>query len=404
MPLRASARPKPSRSPFEPESKSTIRRAEIHCRQIAIFACFAAVFACDCRVNVTNGEASSPRLQLGYSFMAFGRSFETMRATSPDDDAIDDYDSSVRPAPSRPSAAYTRDRRIGTVLGRYRIEAILSQAALGAVYRASHVHTRKSVAMKVLHAELARSSDYALRFEREAITTSRISHPNVVAASDFEKLADGSMYLVLEHVPGETLRSVLASGPLSAERALSLVGQLADALGAVHAAGVIHRSVKPENLLLTLRQGGELLKLTDFGLSTFDLEHDCEVITQVGAAVGTPEYMAPEQVLGQWFDRRADLYALGVVLYEALAGRVPFRAASAVRVLEMHLEEEPPPLPEQIHPALRELVARLLAKQPEARPESAADVLLQLQDTAAAVAQDDLRSRWTLKSWFRRGG
>lgn len=126
MPLRASARLKPSRSSFEPESKSTIRRAEIHCRQIAIFACFAAAFACDCRVNVTNGEASFFRLQLGYSFMAFGRSFETMRAISLDDDAIDDYDFSVRLASSRLSAAYTRDRRIGTVLGRYRIEAILS--------------------------------------------------------------------------------------------------------------------------------------------------------------------------------------------------------------------------------------------------------------------------------------
>lgn len=232
--------------------------------------------------------------------------------------------------------------------------------------------------MKVLHAELARSSDYALRFEREAITTSRISHPNVVAASDFEKLADGSMYLVLEHVPGETLRSVLASGPLSAERALSLVGQLADALGAVHAVGVIHRSVKPENLLLTLRQGGELLKLTDFGLSTFDLEHDCEVITQVGVAVGMFEYMALEQVFGQWFDRRADLYVLGVVLYEVLVGRVFFCAVSVVRVLEMHLEEELPPLFEQIYLVLRELVAWFLAKQLEVRSESAVDVLLQL--------------------------
>jgi serine/threonine protein kinase len=293
---------------------------------------------------------------------------------------------------------------VGTILGRYQIEAILGQAALGAVYRASHVHTRKSVAMKILHPELARSSDYALRFEREAVTTSRISHPNVVSASDFEKFPDGSMYLVLEHVPGESLRSLLGSGPLSSERALGLIGQLAEALVAVHEAGVIHRSIKPENLLLTVREGAEFLKLTDFGLSTLDLEHDCDVITQVGAAVGTPEYMAPEQVLGQWFDQRADLYALGVVLYEMLAGRVPFSAPSAVRVLSMHLEEEPPALPEAIHPAVCDLVARLLVKQPEARLQSAGDVLLQLENTAAAVAQDDLRSRWTLKSLFRRGG
>ncbi len=294
------------------------------------------------------------------------------------------------------------DRHIGAIVGRYRVEEFVGWAALGPVYRASHVHTRKSVAIKILHPELMHSSDNVLRFEREAVATSRINHPNVARASDFEALPDGSMYLVTEYVAGQSLRELIDVGPIDVERALHLTAELAEALVAVHSAGIIHRSVKPENALISLREDGERIKLTDFGLSTFDLEHECDVITRVGATIGTPAYMAPEQVLGQWLDHRADLYSLGVVLFEMLTGRLPFESESAVRLLEMKLEDEVPALGGRIPTAVAELVHRLLAKEPDSRVQSAAELILQIESVFSELARTTNSQRWSFKALFRR--
>ena len=147
-----------------------------------------------------------------------------------------------------------------TIEGRYRIDGVLGESTLGTVYLAHHVHTRKSLALKLLDPALMFLGDAVPRFEREAVATARVNHPNVVAASDFGRLPDGVLYLVLEHVKGPSLREVLAAGPLALERTLSIVDQIVQGLGAAHALGIVHRGVKPENVLLVQRAAGELVE------------------------------------------------------------------------------------------------------------------------------------------------
>jgi eukaryotic-like serine/threonine-protein kinase len=270
---------------------------------------------------------------------------------------------------------------VGQVIeGRYQIVGVLGQATLGTLYLAHHVHTRKSLALKLLDPALAALGDAAPRFEREAVATARINHPNVVAASDYGRLPDGVLYLVLEHVKGPSLREALASGPFTIERALSITEQLLQGLAAAHALGVVHRGVKPENVRLIQRAGAELAKLQDFGLSILAVD-DCheDALTRLGTTPGTPEYMAPEQATGHWVDARSDLYAVGIVLYELIAGRVPFAAADAVRLLGMHLNDPVPPLPAQVPDSVALLVTDLLEKDPDRRIQSAAECLARIE-------------------------
>jgi serine/threonine protein kinase len=267
-----------------------------------------------------------------------------------------------------------------TIEGRYRIDGVLGQATLGTVYLAHHVHTRKTLALKLLDPAMLVLGDAAARFEREAVATARVNHPNIVAASDYGRLPDGVLYLVLEHVKGPSLREVLAAGPLELGRALSIVEQIVQGLGAAHALGIIHRGVKPENVLLVQRSAGELVKLCDFGLAMLAVD-DCqeEALTRLGTTPGTPEYMAPEQATGHWVDARSDLYAVGVLLYELLSGHVPFAAKDAVRVLGMHVQDAVPALPQAIPEAVARLVFDLLEKDPERRIQSASECAARLE-------------------------
>jgi hypothetical protein len=281
----------------------------------------------------------------------------------------------------------TDESWVGKVIeGRYQIVGVLGQATLGTVYLAHHVHTRKSLAMKLLDPTLAALGDAVPRFEREAVATARINHPNVVSASDFGRLPDGVLYLVLEHVKGPSLREALGSGRFTLERALSLAEQLLQGLAAAHALGVVHRGVKPENVLLVQRAGTELAKLQDFGLSILAVD-DCheDALTRLGTTPGTPEYMAPEQATGHWVDARSDLYAVGIVLYELLAGRVPFAADDAVRLLGMHLNDPVPPLPADVPDSVALLVADLLEKDPDRRIPSAAECLARIESIKAEL-------------------
>ncbi len=244
---------------------------------------------------------------------------------------------------SRPPSPETTGLVGRVVSERYRIEALIGEGGMGAVYLAEHVLMRKRLAVKVLHAEMTRMPEMVARFEREAMAAAHIEHPNVAAATDFGKLENGAFFLVLEYVEGTNLRDLIERGPLEIRRALHIAHQMASALARAHALGIVHRDLKPENVMLVLRDGdADFVKVLDFGIAkvpvgdlgrTSSNKDGAQVLTQLGMVYGTPEYMAPEQALGQEVDLRADLYALGVILFEMLSGVRPFDADTKVALL-----------------------------------------------------------------------
>ncbi len=267
---------------------------------------------------------------------------------------------------------------VGTVIGdRYRIEALIGEGGMGAVYRAEQIDLRKKVAIKVLHRDMLLNAEVVARFEREAVAGGRITHPHVASAFDFGKLENGSYYLALEFVEGRSLGKLMREqSPFTERRALRIAWQIADALAAAHAAGVIHRDLKPENVMLLGRDPeDEFVKVLDFGIAKLRSTGDTEQpLTQLGTVFGTPEYMSPEQARGVEVDGRSDLYTLGLILYEMLGGESPFGHADVVVILARQLSMQPPPLPQQISAKTRELVTKLLKKDRDERASSAVEV------------------------------
>jgi len=267
--------------------------------------------------------------------------------------------------------------------GRYRIEAELGSGGVGAVYRAEHTLMHKRCAIKVLHRETSSLPEIRERFNREAMAASHIDHPNVASASDFGELEDGSFFLVLEFVDGISLRDVIDHGPMDLRRAIHIARQIVSALVSAHGIGIVHRDLKPENIMLVRRDDDpDFVKVLDFGIAKVPIGRlgtdggQGRALTQAGMVFGTPEYMAPEQALGQDVDGRADLYALGIILYEMLTGRRPFEAESPVRLLGMQITNLPPPFKEiapslQIPNEVEALVMELLEKEAAQRPSDA---------------------------------
>ena len=278
------------------------------------------------------------------------------------------------------------DPLIGTVLAdRYRIDQLIGEGAMGRVYRAEHILMRKTVALKVLHPELMTVPEIVQRFEREARAAAQVEHPHVAGATDFGKLADGGIYLVLEFIEGLPLSQIIEGGPLAVGRVLNIAHQVTSALSAAHEKGIVHRDLKPDNLLLVQNaEEGDFIKVLDFGIAKVPPEPNEEEkpLTQVGMVYGTPEYMAPEQALGQDVDGRADLYALGVVMYEMLTGRRPY-LGPAVGLLGQQLSTPLPQMSQvakvKVPPAVEQLVCDLLTPDANKRPKDAAFFLSQLE-------------------------
>ncbi len=275
-----------------------------------------------------------------------------------------------------------RDPLVGQqVEGRYEIVALLGEGGMGQVYEVRHVSLDRRFAMKLLRRELGRDPELAGRFIDEARATASIHHPNIVQITDFGKLAEGLPYFVMELLRGETLgRVVKAGGPIPAARAVRILEQVTSALGAAHAAGVVHRDLKPDNIFLV---GGIVggnasddVRVVDFGAAKIV---GSSRVTRQGIVFGTPHYMSPEQASGQPVDHRADIYALGVIMYEMFTGRVPFEADTYMGVLTQHMFVQPVP-PSQVSPAARELGAleeitlTCLAKKPEERYASMSEL------------------------------
>jgi serine/threonine-protein kinase len=281
---------------------------------------------------------------------------------------------------ARPSSRPQRDpsRLLDHVLSGYLVEQHLGSGAMGAVYRAKHLDTQRIVALKVLHDDYRDRPKAVARFRREAAALSRLGHPHIAAL--VELIETPELCIAFDLVDGEPLTHMLTM-PVPVERVLTIVGQLLRALEHAHAMGVIHRDLKPDNILVEWRNERDHARIVDFGVATLASGADGEVerLTATGEVLGTPLYMSPEQALGNAVDHRADLYALGMIMYEMLSGSIPFHGR-AVEVLDAKLKQDPPTfavhVPDLLIDAMVERFCRkFLARNPEQRFQSARQAL-----------------------------
>ena len=309
------------------------------------------------------------------------------------------------PPPSRgsPSPGDSSDENLGppvadpligvVVADRYRIVEPLGRGGMGIVYKVEHARIGKLLAMKLLTGELSRNPDVVRRFKQEALTVSRLSSPNTVQVFDFGA-SEGLTYLVMELVAGEDLaRTLRTLGPMPFPRLAKVIIQACTSLAEAHQKGIVHRDVKPENIMLLRgREGTDIAKVLDFGLAKLREGAELNDVTSQGAIVGTPYYMAPEQIRGEPVDNRTDIYALGALMYRALTGHYPFNGPTPMAVFTKHLTELPVPLGARapdldIPPGAGAIVLKALEKNP-------ADRYQRIEDLQAALV-DELRAAGT---------
>jgi tRNA A-37 threonylcarbamoyl transferase component Bud32 len=294
----------------------------------------------------------------------------------------DDVEPLAEPEPpvspfGTPQQSRPNDPRIGANIGKYKVLSLIGTGGMADVYLVEHRHLGRRFALKRLKNERVNGLNMVNRFFEEARTVSQIYHPNIVEITDFIRTEEHQCY-VMEYIQGKPLDEVLhTSGEFSTDRAIPIAQQLCRALGMLHRMGVVHRDIKPANLMLLPRDDvQDFVKLLDFGIARF-LETDTGVSrhqTQTGMSLGTPGYMAPEQILGGPVDGRADIYAVGVLLYQMVTGRSPFVSDTWAKLIIKQTTEEPIPpsqvMSSEIPPALEALILECLSQRPEDRPQN----------------------------------
>jgi serine/threonine protein kinase len=283
-----------------------------------------------------------------------------------------------------------------TLAEKYLVEQLIKRGGMGSVYRGKHVMMDKTVAIKVLRPSLAGDDVVVARFSREAKAASRISHPHAVSVTDFGEAESGVVFLVMEYLDGRTLKDLIRSeGPMTLERTVEIIRQVSGALDAAHQQGVIHRDLKSDNIMLSQTNGGDWAKVLDFGIAKIQQPEGARDndITAANLVIGTPQYMSPEQCSQAGpIDARSDVYSLGVIVFEMLAGRVPFTGDSLTVIMMQQVRDEPPSVLEarpDLPASIDNLIKKALAKQPADRFQTAGELseaLTQAADEAGEAA------------------
>ena len=324
-----------------------------------------------------------------------GQEFADELQVCPDDGALLQADSTVAmESPPDPMIGRTLDEK-------YRLDERLGTGGMGTVYRATHLLIDRPVAIKLLNPRYVEDEAAQTRFRREARAAGRLQHTNAVTVTDFGRTSDGFVYIVMELLEGRTLREVLAhDAPLDTARAVSMMLQISAAVGAAHEAGVIHRDLKPANIFVVQRKDAPpYIKVLDFGIAKLAAEalddDDPKTLTQVGAMIGTPRYMSPEQCDGATLTPASDVYSLGIILYEMLTGTTPFSGSSPIAIAIKH-STMPPRNPREfvasIPVALEEIVMGALEKLPDDRPKNANDFRSELYSVAERLGLEHAAS------------
>ncbi len=285
------------------------------------------------------------------------------------------------------------DSLIGTVLdGRYRLDSLIGVGGMGDVYRATHIHIDTEFAVKLLKPEFVADQTAIKRFRLEAKAAGRIQHPNAVRVTDFGVTPENIVYLVMELVQGPSLRELIRNEKqLETLRAVNIVRQVCGAVDAAHRSGVIHRDLKPDNIIIETHGNTERVKVLDFGIAKLREAKSDTFLTQAGTIIGTPQYMSPEQCQGQSLDPRSDIYSIGIVLYEMLTGTVPFDGESTLQVVYNQLHLIPRSVKElspQISEPLANVIMRALEKEPAERQSSAIQLSEELKQAVKLEAEE----------------